>query len=435
MLRLTQKSRRLLIIAIAILATLLVIWGIYWVVAKNRGAPQRGGAVAVGVSTVTQGDAPLQLNALGTVNSTYTAVVRSRVDGQLMKIHFTEGQLVKEGQLLAELDARPYKAALLQAEGQLMRDSALLQNAKIDLQRYQQLLAQNSIAKQQVDTQAALVKQYQGTVRLDQGAVDNAKLQLAYSRITAPISGRVGLRQVDLGNIVHATDANGIVTITQEQPINIVFAVPEIDLSQVLKARATNPNLTVEAWDRDNRNKLSEGAILAIDNQLSTDTGTISLKSKFANKNHELFPNQFVNVRLHLGSQANAITIPTVAVQLGKLGHYVYRVNADQTVSLTKVKIGATSGENTIIEEGLEPGQIVVIDGLDKLRDRSKIRIVDRSAEAAAAEAGKKAPEQKTEMPAVTNTDAKPDTGDAVKTPAPSANTGEANNGTAAPRQ
>lgn len=430
MLRLTQKSRRLLFIAIAILAVLIVIWGIYWVLAKNRGAPQRGGAVAVGVANVQQGDAPLQLNALGTVNSTYTAVVRSRVDGQLMKLHFTEGQLVKEGQLLAELDARPYKAALLQSEGQLMRDQALLQNAKIDLQRYKQLLEQNSIARQQVDTQAALVKQYEGTVRLDQGAVDNAKLQLTYSRITAPISGRVGLRQVDLGNIVHATDTNGIVTITQEQPINVVFAVPEIDLSQVLKARATNPNLTVEAWDRDNRNKISEGTILAIDNQLSTDTGTISLKSKFDNKSHELFPNQFVNVRLHLGSQANAITIPTVAVQLGKLGHYVYRVNEDQTVSLTKVKIGATSGENTIIEEGLEPGQIVVIDGLDKLRDKSKIRIVDRSAEAAALEAGKKQPEQKPE--------ASPKPGEnagAAKTPDPAANAGDAKSGPAAPRQ
>ena len=430
MLRFTQKSRRLLFIAIAVLATLLVICGIVWVVAKNRGTPPRGPAVAVGVSTVRQGDAPLQLNALGTVNSTYTAVVRSRVDGQLMKIHFREGQLVREGQLLAELDARPYKAALLQAEGQLMRDSALLQNAKIDLQRYKQLLEQNSIARQQVDTQAALVKQYEGTVRLDQGAVDNAKLQLAYSRITAPISGRVGLRQVDPGNIVHATDTNGIVTITQDEPINVVFAVPEIDLTQVLKARATNPNLTVEAWDRDNKNKLSEGTILAIDNQLSTETGTISLKSKFDNKNHELFPNQFVNVRLHLGSQANAITIPTVAVQLGKPGHYVYRVNQDETVSLTKVKIGATSGENTIVEDGLEPGQVVVIDGLDKLRDKSKIRIVDRSAEAAAIETDKKAARQKQETPAKTG-----ENGEAGKTAAPAASTGEAGNGTGASRQ
>lgn len=430
MLRLTQKSRRLLIIAVAVLATLLVIWGIVWIVAKNRGTPQRSTMVAVGVSTVQQGDAPLQLNALGTVNSTYTAVVRSRVDGQLMKIHFTEGQIVKEGQLLAELDPRPYKAALLQAEGQLMRDTALLQNAKIDLQRYRQLLEQNSIAKQQVDTQAALVRQYEGTVRLDQGAVDNAKLQLAYSRITAPISGRVGLRQVDLGNIVHATDTNGIVTITQEQPINVVFAVPEIDLSQVLKAHALDRNLVVEAWDRDNRNKLADGTILAIDNQLSTDTGTISIKSKFDNKNHELFPNQFVNIRLHLGSQENAITIPTVAVQLGKPGHYVYRVNEDQTVSLTKVKIGATSGENTIIEDGLEPGQIVVIDGLDKLRDRSKIRVVDRSTEAAAVEAGKKPAEQKPDTPVKTGENA-----EAVKTASPTATRGEAGNGTAASRQ
>ncbi len=432
MLRLTHTSRRLLTIAIAVLAVLIVIWGIWWIVAKNRGAAPQRGAVAVGVATVVQGDAPLQLNALGTVNSTYTAVVRSRVDGQLMKIHFTEGQIVKEGQLLAELDPRPYKAALLQAEGQLMRDTALLQNAKIDLQRYRQLLEQNSIAKQQADTQAALVRQYEGTVRLDQGAVDNAKLQLAYSRITAPISGRVGLRQVDLGNIVHATDTNGIVTITQEQPINVVFAVPEIDLSQVLKAHALDRNLVVEAWDRDNRNKLADGTILAIDNQLSTDTGTISIKSKFNNKNHELFPNQFVNIRLHLGSQENAITIPTVAVQLGKPGHYVYRVNADETVSLTKVKVGATSGENTIIKDGLEPGQIVVIDGLDKLRDRSKIRVVDRSAEATTQETPNKPPEQKLEASAATIKTG--ETGPAGKTPAPAATAGETGNGTAASR-
>lgn len=435
MLRLTHKSRRLLAIAVAILAVFIIIWGIYWVLAKNRGTPQHGGAVAVGVASVQQGDAPLQLNALGTVNSTSTAVVRSRVDGQLMKLHFTEGQLVKEGQLLAELDARPYKAALLQAEGQLMRDQALLQNAKIDLQRYRQLLEQNSIARQQVDTQAALVKQYEGTVRLDQGAVDNAKLQLAYSRITAPISGRVGLRQVDLGNIVHASDTNGIVTITQEQPINVVFAVPEIDLAPVLKARAIHPNLIVEAWDRDNREKISEGTILAIDNQLSTTTGTISLKSKFNNKKHELYPNQFVNVRLHLGSQANAITIPTVAIQLGKLGHYVYRVNEDQTVSLTKVKIGATSGENTIIEEGLEPGQIIVIDGLDKLRDKSKIRIVDRSAEAAAQEASaNKTGEQKTEAAPQAQQQTS-QTAIPANKEAKAGGSGETKNGTAAPRQ
>ncbi len=370
------KLRRPFLIAIVCLFIILVIWGIYWVVAKNRGTPPRGGAAAVRVAAVVQEDAPLQINALGTVDSTYTTTVRSRVDGELVKLHFTEGQLVKAGQLLAELDPRPFKAELMQAEGQLMRDKALLENARLDLKRYRQLLEQNSIAKQQVDTQAALVKQYEGTVKLDQGLVDNARLQLTYSRITAPISGRVGLRQVDLGNIVHATDTNGIVTITQEQPINVFFSIPEVDLTQLLQAYTGNPKLTVSAWDRENRNLLSEGTLLAIDNQLNTDTGTIGIKAKFANTDSRLFPNQFVNVRLHLGSRPQAILVPTVAIQLGKLGHTVYRVNDNGTVSLVQVKTGPTSGENTIIEEGLEPGQIVVTDGVDKLRDGSKIRVI-----------------------------------------------------------
>ncbi len=376
------KLRRLFLIAIVFLIVILVIWCIYWIVARNKAVTPRGGVVAVGVATVQMEDAPLQVNALGTVNSTYTATVRSRVDGELIRLHFTEGQHVRAGQLLAELDPRPFKAELMQAEGQLMRDKALLENARLDLQRYRQLLEQNSIARQQVDTQASLVKQYEGTVRLDQGNVDNARLQLEYSRITAPISGRVGLRQVDLGNIVLASDTNGIVTITQEQPINVFFSIPEVDLTQVLKAYHTNPKLVVSAWDRENRNLLSEGTLLAIDNQLSTDTGTIGIKARFDNTDSALFPNQFVNVHLHLGSQPDAIVVPTVAIQLGKLGHTVYRVNDNGTVSLVKVRTGATSGENTIIEEGLEPGQIVVTDGVDKLRDGSKIRIVDRTAAA-----------------------------------------------------
>lgn len=389
------KIRRPLVIAIAILVLILIVCGIYWFATRSKAPMSRGWVVAVGVASVKKEDAPLQINALGTVTSTYTTVVRSRVDGELIKLHFTEGQLVKMGQLLAELDPRPFKAALMQAEGQLLRDKALLENARLDLHRYKQLLEQNSIAKQQVDTQAALVKQYEGTVKIDQGAVDNAKLQLDYSQIKAPISGRVGLRQVDLGNIVQTSDANGIVTITQEQPINVFFSIPEISLAQVMQAYHTNPKLVVSAWDRENRNKLAEGTLLAIDNQLSTDTGTIGIKAKFSNTDNALFPNQFVNVHLHLGSQSGAVVVPTVAVQLGKLGHTVYRVNSDNTVSLVKVKPGATSGFNTIIEEGLEPDQIVVTDGVDKLRDGSKIRIVDRKADATG-----EAPQQQQVAPA-----------------------------------
>ncbi len=375
------KLRKPLIIAIAVLAFIIVAWAIYWAIARNKGQPPRGGAVAVGVASVTQSDAPLEITALGTVNSTYTVTVHSRVDGQLMKLHFAEGEFVRAGQLLAELDDRPFKAQLLQAEGQLMRDKALLDNARLDLQRYRQLLQLNSISKQQVDTQASLVRQYEGSVRMDQGAVDQARLQITYCRITAPVTGRVGLRQVDLGNIVHASDANGIVTITQEQPINVVFSIPEVDLAQVLAAYSQNNRLEVEARDRDDKNILSHGVILAMDNQLDTNTGTITIKAKFENTDRKLYPNQFVNVHMNLGSVSNAMLVPTVAVQLGKQGHTVYRVNGNNTVSLVKVKIGATSGDNTIIESGLESGDVVVIDGVDKLRDGSQIKIVDRPQE------------------------------------------------------
>ncbi|WP_199101783.1 MdtA/MuxA family multidrug efflux RND transporter periplasmic adaptor subunit [Aquitalea sp. ASV11] len=366
-------------------------WSSHRSAAPDAAAPKRGGGpVAVAVAPVMQQDAPLQLGALGTVTATNTVTVHSRVDGQLMALHFEEGQLVQKGQLLAELDPRPFQAALTQAEGQLMRDQALLQNARLDLTRYQQLLAQNSIAKQQVDTQQALVAQYQGTVKLDQGAVATARLQLDYSRITAPLSGRVGLRQVDLGNIVHSSDSNGVVVITQTQPINVLFAVPETSLGQVLAAaRAAKGKLQVEAWDRDNRHKLADGELLAIDNQLSTTTGTVNLKARFANADAVLFPNQFVNVHLQLGDQPDAIVVPSVALQQGKVGSYVYTVNPDQTVSISKVKTGAVSGDNTLIEEGVKPGQKVVVDGLDKLREGAQIKVIDRAMQNAADGNGK----------------------------------------------
>lgn len=351
--------------------------------AKEAAARNKGAApMAVGVANVRTMDAPLQLNALGTVTSTYTVTVRSRVDGQLDKIHFTEGQQVKQGQLLAELDARPYQAALTQAEGQLLRDQALLENARLDLARYKQLASQNSIAKQQVDTQQALVHQYEGTVKVDQGAVAAARVNVEYTRVSAPVSGRVGLRQVDPGNIVHASDANGLVTITQTQPINVVFAVPEVNLSSVLQATRADKALKVEAWDRDNRHKLADGKLLALDNQLNTSTGTINIKATFANDQQQLFPNQFVNVNLQLGVRKDAVVVPTVAVQLGKVGSYVYTVGGDSTVSIAKVKTGPVSGTDTIIEDGLKPGQRVVIDGVDKLRNGAQVKVIDRAAQA-----------------------------------------------------
>lgn len=371
----------LLLLAVAVLVVLLLAWKPL-LSAHSSKAPHKGaGAVPVAVAKVQQTDIPILLSGLGTVTSTYTVTVRSRVDGQLDKVHFVEGRQVYEGQLLAELDPRPYAAQLMQAEGQLLRDQALLQAATLDLARYRQLLEQNSIARQQVDTQTALVKQYQGTVKLDQGVVDNARLQLRYSRIVAPISGRVGLRQVDPGNIVHAADTNGLVTITQVRPITAVFSLPETALPAILRTeQATNGALRVEAWDQDSHSQLATGTLLAIDNQVNTATGTVNLKATFPNQDARLFPNQFVNIRLRLGTRQQAIVVPSEAIQIGRGGSYVYSVEPAHTVKLRKVVVGPVSDKVTIIESGLQAGETVVIDGLDKLRDGATIQVAQRQA-------------------------------------------------------
>ncbi len=340
---------------------------------STNAAPRRSPPVSVSVAKAEKQDVPILLSALGTVNSTYTVTLHSRVDGQLNKIHFEEGQAVKQGQLLAELDPRPYQAALTQTQGQWMRDQALLRNAEIDLARYRRLWAQNSVAKQQVDTQEALVNQYRGTVKLDQGLVENAQLQLSYSRITSPVSGQVGLRQVDPGNIVHSSDASGLVTITQIQPINVLFSIPETNLSQLLQSTRQNPQLVVEAWDRDYHTRLASGHLLAIDNQLNVSTGTVSLKAQFANDDQQLFPNQFVNIRLLLTTRKNAVTVPDIAVQTARQGSYVYLLNTDNSISMTPVTVGAGYGDRIIVENGVQPEQQVVVDGLDRLRNGSKV--------------------------------------------------------------
>lgn len=358
-----------------------------------------GRPVAVVAAAAMQGDLPLYLDALGTVTPTASVLVRSRVDGQLVKLHFEEGQVVKAGALLAEIDPRAFRVQLQQAQGQLARDEALLRNARSDLERYQTLWQLDSIAKQELDTQQALVQQYEGTVASDRGAIADAQLQLDYAQIRAPITGRVGLRQVDPGNMVHASDTTGLVLITQEQPITVVFTIPEGQLSAVRRQLAAGQKLPTVAFDRQRTEQLAAGTLLTVDNQIDTTTGTVKLKAAFDNTDGALFPNQFVNVRLHVDTIKGATLIPVNAVQRGSQGIFVYTVNADQTVKLQLVTLGQTTGEQVVVTSGLPAGTQVVVDGVDKLRDGAKIELIDPNkkaeAESTPTSAEDQAPEEK----------------------------------------
>jgi multidrug efflux system membrane fusion protein len=346
--------------------------------AKGKGGFDPTRATPVLADVATKKDVNIFLNGLGTVTPLRTVTVRSRVDGELIKLHFTEGQTVKEGDLLAEIDARPFQVQLMQAEGQMARDQALLANARIDLERYQTLFKQDSIAKQQVDTQAALVRQYEGAVRTDQSQIESAKLQLTYSRVTAPISGRLGLRQVDQGNVVRAGDANGLVVITQLQPVAVVFTIPQDSLPAVLK-RLSGEKPPVEAWDRENKAKLASGTLITVDNQIDPTTGTVKLKAQFPNTDGSLFSNQFVNVRMLVDTRKDATVVPAAAVQRGAQGMFVYVVRDDSTVTVRSVKVGPSDGPVTAIEAGVQPGERVVTDGVDRLREGAKIELAQRS--------------------------------------------------------
>ncbi|GGY12130.1 MdtA/MuxA family multidrug efflux RND transporter periplasmic adaptor subunit [Paludibacterium paludis] len=388
-------ARRRVLFAVATLTAVAVAW-LAW---QRAGAQddkngKRGRQTpTVSVATAATGDMRVSLDALGTVTANNTVVVKSRVDGQLEKLYFKEGQEVRAGQVLAQIDPRPFAVQVTQAEGQLARDMAQLANARADLARYRTLLEQNGASRQQVDTQEALVRQLAGTVKVDEGAVAAARLQLSYCRIVAPVSGKAGLKQVDEGNMIRASDASGLVVITQVRPANVVFSIPETRLDDLIRARAANPSLPVEARDRDGSTLLARGELLTADNQVDTATGTLKLKARFDNRDDVLFPNRFVNVRMLLATRKNVLLVPSAAVQQGKPGSYVFVVNADKTVSLRPVKTGPSENERTVIESGLAVGERVALDGLDQLRDGKKVNPVgqgERHAPDASAPLGEK---------------------------------------------
>ena len=363
--------------------------------AAGQGAPAAGGRhgrfgaplAPVQAATATSESVPRYLSGLGTVTAANTVTVRSRVDGQLLAIHFQEGQQVKAGDLLAEIDPSQFKVALAQAQGQLAKDKATLANARRDLARYQQLVKSNLVSRQELDTPQSRVSETNGTIKADEAAVASAQLQLNWSRIVAPIDGRVGLKQVDIGNQIASGDTTGIVVLTQTQPIDLVFTLPENDIAAVVQAQKAGKTLPVEAWDRTNKQKIASGALLSLDNQIDATTGTIKLKARFSNQDDALFPNQFVNARMLVDTEHNAVVIPAAALQMGNEGHFVWVLNADNKVSKHTVTPGIQDSLKVVISAGLSAGDRVVTDGIDRLTEGAKVEVVEpHSASAAAPE-------------------------------------------------
>lgn len=362
---------------------------------KGQGRAGAGGGqfvIPVVVAAAQKGDLPVYLNGLGTVTAFNTVTVRTRIDGQIVKINFQEGQMVHQGEALVEIDPRPYQVQLEQAEGQLAKDQAQLRNVQVDYERYQLLYKEGVVPKQQVDTQQAQVGQFEGAIKTDQGAVDNAKLQIVYSHITAPISGRIGLRLVDIGNIVHASDQNGLLVITQLQPISVIFTLPQDQLPQVASKLRSGGQLIADAYDRDNTAKIESGKLLTIDNQIDTTTGTYKLKAIFSNDRSLLFPNQFVNVHLLVDVKKNLVIVPAPAIQHGPQSTYVYVVNGN-TAKIQNVTVALTAGDTTGISAGLSPGDVVVTDGQDKLQDGSRVNPTTSPTGATNAQNGDSVPE------------------------------------------
>ncbi|WP_165432040.1 MdtA/MuxA family multidrug efflux RND transporter periplasmic adaptor subunit [Atlantibacter hermannii] len=377
---------------VVVIAVVAALW--YWHAQKPDAAagqqatdqPRKAGGGRAGMraplapvqaATAVREAVPRYLSGLGTVTAANTVTVRSRVDGQLMALHFQEGQQVKAGDLLAEIDPSQFKVALAQAEGQLAKDNATLANARRDLARYQQLGKTNLVSRQELDAQQALVNETLGTIKADEAAVASAQLQLNWSRITAPTEGRVGLKQVDIGNQISSGDTAGIVVLTQTHPIDVLFTLPESDIATILQAQKAGKTLTVEAWDRTNKQKLSSGTLLSLDNQIDVTTGTIKLKARFDNQDDALFPNQFVNARMLVDTQQDAIVIPAAALQMGNDGHFVWVLNGDNQVSKHTVTTGIQDSEKVVIAAGLSAGDRVVTDGIDRLTEGAKVEVVD----------------------------------------------------------
>ena len=406
-----------------LLSAIIVVgggWLLYRYAVSNGASAQQGAAGRPGpggpggngmpqpvqAATVARGDLPVYLSGLGTVTALNTVTVKSQVSGTLQKLHFAEGATVKAGQLLAEIDPRPFQVQLEQAQGQFAKDQAALASARQDLERYRTLLTQDSIAQQQVDSQVSSVRQLEASIKMDQAQIDSAKLQLTYSRITAPISGRAGLRQVDPGNLVQTGDSGGIVVLTEVDPINIVFTLPEVQLPRVTKPLREGRVLEADAWDRDMTHKLATGRLTTPDNQIDPATGTIKLKAIFANSDGSLFPNQFVNIRLKVDTDRDALIAPVSAIQQGSQGSFVWVIVSDgessapqaadpqvnagtgstppqdakpngAKVSLRVVKTGASDGDRVVIQEGVQEGDRLVTDGADRLREGARVEIVD----------------------------------------------------------
>ncbi len=350
---------------------------------ESKAAPAPGaklatlGTVSVAVTSAMKQNVPYYLSGLGSVTAFNTVTVKSRVDGELQKVNFTEGQFVHDGDLLAEIDPRPFQVALEQMEGQLFRDQAQLNNARVDFKRYDQLAKEGVIASQQVDTQNATVGQLEGAVRADQAQIDNEKLQLVYCKITAPLTGRVGLRLVDQGNMIHATDPNGLVVITQVQPIAVLFTLPEDNLPEVIQ-HMKSEQLSVEAYSRDDQAMLASGKLLTVDNQIDPTTGTVRFKAAFDNRDLSLWPNQFVNTRLMLAVRKDAIVVPLAAIQRGTQGSYVYTVKAGKA-NMQPVKVDLTQGNIALIATGVSVGDQVVVDGQERLQSGTPVEVHDAS--------------------------------------------------------